>query len=259
MILDSHQEKRGTDAPCQMKVYLQKKDGEFVSINGYAAWDGFRLLGVETASFTFEQLDELPLTPETIVHGSVGAVHRALARLGRPLPDLHPAPAALAPFYGRSIRESTLGEARAATGPVFIKPLRDHKRFTGYVRGRDLDDISRTAHLDDDFAIVLSEVVPIISEWRCFVLEGECVGARPYAGSFRAPGPDLSLVDACIAALGAGLPAACSIDLARLVDGSTVVVEVNDGYALGHYGLPALTYARMIEARWRQLVGLPPL
>lgn len=241
-----------------MKAYLQKKGGEFFSVNGYVAWDGFRLLGVETASFEYEQIDALPLTPETLVHGSVGAVHRALARLGVASPGLHPAPEALRPFYRRELSEATLGQVRAMSGPVFIKPLREHKRFTGYVRRGDLDDVSRTAHLDDDFAVIVSEVVPMISEWRCFVLEAKCVGARPYAGDPRAPSPEIALVDRCIEALGSEAPIAYSVDLARLVDGSTVVVEVNDAYALGSYGLPSIPYARMIEARWRQLVGLPP-
>jgi hypothetical protein len=240
------------------RVFLQKKAGEFVSINGYVAWDGFRLLGYELCFFEYDAIDQLPLDPETVVHGSVGAVHRALARMGRELPDLHPAPPALAPFYGRRVWEGTMAEARRQEGPVFLKPLRAHKAFTGYVRKGDLDDISRTAHLDDDFPVVLSEVVPIASEWRCFVLDGRCVGARPYAGLYNAPTPDPGLVHGCIEALGSGAPAAYSVDLARLVDGRTVVIEVNDAYALGAYGLPSIPYAQMIEARWGQLTGLTP-
>jgi hypothetical protein len=237
------------------RVYLQKKGGEFVSVNGYVAWDGFRLMGYETCFFEYEGMDGLDLSADTVVHGSVGAVHRALIRLGCALPDLHPAPPELAPFYGRRMWEGTLGEVRAIEGPIFLKPLRAHKAFNGYVRKGELDDISRTAHLDDDFAVVLSEVVPIASEWRCFVLEGRCVGARPYAGLHDAPAPQIALVDRCIAALGARAPVAYSVDLARLVDGATVVIEVNDAYALGSYGLPSIPYAQMIEARWGELVA----
>lgn len=236
-------------------VYLQKKGGEFASVNGYVAWDGFRLLGYELRSFEYEYVDDLPLDREIVVHGSVGAVHRALTRLGMDLPDMHPAPPELAPFYGRRVWEGTMKEVRKIEGPIFLKPLRIHKAFTGYVRKGDLDDISRTAHLDDDFEVVLSEVVPIASEWRCFVLEGRCVGARPYAGLYDAPTPHVKLVDRCIEALGAKAPVAYSVDLARLVDGTTVVVEVNDAYALGSYGLPSIPYAQMIEARWLQLTG----
>lgn len=237
------------------RVYLQKKGGEFVSVNGYVAWDGFRLLGYELCFFEYESLDELPLDRETVVHGSVGAVHRALVRLGITKPDVPTAPVELAPFYGRRVWKSTMKEVRSTEGPIFLKPLHAQKAFTGYVRKGDLDDVSRTAHLEDDFAVLLSEVVPIVSEWRCFVLEGKCVGARPYAGHYDAPAPQIKLVDTCISALGEKAPVAYSIDLARLVDGSTVVVEVNDAYALGAYGLPSIPYAQMIEARWNQLTS----
>jgi hypothetical protein len=33
------------------------------------------------------------------------------------------------------------------------------------------------------------------------------------------------------------------------------MVEVNDGYALGAYGLMPLAYAKFLAARWAQLAG----
>lgn len=39
-------------------------------------------------------------------------------------------------------------------------------------------------------------------------------------------------------------------------DGRTLLVEVNDGFALGNYGVRLFEYTAMIEARWRQLMGL---
>jgi len=39
--------------------------------------------------------------------------------------------------------------------------------------------------------------------------------------------------------------------------GATLVVEVNDGYALGAYGLMPLAYAKFLSARWAQLSGTP--
>ncbi len=50
----------------------------------------------------------------------------------------------------------------------------------------------------------------------------------------------------------------CSIDFAVVVkDGKerTVFLEMNDGYALGNYGLYHLSYAKLISARWSQLLG----
>lgn len=53
-------------------------------------------------------------------------------------------------------------------------------------------------------------------------------------------------------------PMGCSIDFAVTVkDGKqqTIFLEMNDGYALGNYGLYHLNYAKLISARWSQLLG----
>ncbi len=34
------------------------------------------------------------------------------------------------------------------------------------------------------------------------------------------------------------------------------MIEVNDGFSLGGYGLNALDYAKLLSARWCELVGI---
>ncbi|ADQ61000.1 ATP-grasp domain-containing protein [Lactobacillus delbrueckii] len=46
---------------------------------------------------------------------------------------------------------------------------------------------------------------------------------------------------------------ACSIDICYCKDGQSQMVEANDAYALGCYGLPSLLYAKFIFARWSQI------
>lgn len=43
-------------------------------------------------------------------------------------------------------------------------------------------------------------------------------------------------------------------DICYTRDGRTLLVEFNDAYALGHYGLPSIQYAKLISARWAQLL-----
>lgn len=38
-------------------------------------------------------------------------------------------------------------------------------------------------------------------------------------------------------------------------DGRTLLIEVNDGYALGCYGLFYIDYAKLLSARWAELTG----
>lgn len=50
-------------------------------------------------------------------------------------------------------------------------------------------------------------------------------------------------------------PAAFALDVGVTTAGATLVVEVNDGYALGAYRLMPLAYAKFLSARWAQLTG----
>jgi hypothetical protein len=44
-----------------------------------------------------------------------------------------------------------------------------------------------------------------------------------------------------------------ALDLGVLTDGRTALVEWNDGYSLGSYGLESGLYAELIMARWCEL------
>jgi hypothetical protein len=52
----------------------------------------------------------------------------------------------------------------------------------------------------------------------------------------------------------AKMPVAYSIDVGVLADGRTALVECNDGFALGNYGVGARVYAEMHRDRWYQMV-----
>lgn len=51
-------------------------------------------------------------------------------------------------------------------------------------------------------------------------------------------------------------PMACSMDICVTKDGRTLLVEFNDAYSLGAYGLADIYYAKLISARWSQLLGV---
>lgn len=50
-------------------------------------------------------------------------------------------------------------------------------------------------------------------------------------------------------------PAGYAIDFGVTDDGRTLLVEVNDGYALGSYGLFYPEYAKLLSARWAELTS----
>ncbi len=50
-------------------------------------------------------------------------------------------------------------------------------------------------------------------------------------------------------------PAGYAVDFGLTDDGRTLLIEVNDGYSLGCYGLMHINYAKLLSARWAELTG----
>ena len=54
-------------------------------------------------------------------------------------------------------------------------------------------------------------------------------------------------------------PSACSVDICVTTEGKTLLMEFNDAYALGYYGLAPILYAKLISARWSQILERPDI
>ena len=108
--------------------------------------------------------------------------------------------------------------------------------------------------MGDDFAIWCSEPVEFVEEWRSFIRCGEFVNTACYKPSLHEEGPDFDMLHAAISAYK-DAPAAYSLDCGITAGGETLLIEVNDGYALGAYGCNCISYALFLSARWAELVG----
>ena len=51
------------------------------------------------------------------------------------------------------------------------------------------------------------------------------------------------------------MPAGCALDFGVTDKRTTILVEMNDGYSLGAYGLAPVLYARLLAARWAEMTG----
>lgn len=237
-------------------AYVVRDKGEFLTHNHAIAWMGFEKLGLLPQAFALDELmaGRLPLQREIVVVGGVGLVVEALRQLGVEAPSLD-YPDALQRFLGRRMWRSTLAELRRHRDddpPIFAKPV-GHKRFVGLVVSK-FRDLIGTAHLPDDEPIHLSDAVEFVAEKRYFVLDGEIVWMGHYAGDPLAQ-LDHEVVRAALRAWS-DVPRACGLDFGLTPDGRTLLVEVNDAFALGAYGTPPMLYAQLLALRWKQLVGL---
>lgn len=250
-----------------MRAYVQqgqKGDPNYLNLEriAYTFWER----GYEMLRFDYPELDEgvldrglLSYPDETIVAGGVGTVREAIKRAKRPLPDLQELPDGLKQWIGREYWTSTLETVRQPfekeedTQPVHVKPLYAHKRFTGTVF-KEFRDLIPSATVDGATEVLVQEVVEFVSEWRAYVFRGRIRRVANYLGdplAFPDPARMLAALDTF-----ENRPIACSMDWGITSTGETLLVEVNDCYSLGNYGVDMYIYTAMIEARWREIMGL---
>lgn len=235
------------------KVYIRHREQLPDSHNTFAAWEGFRELGVKTVPYygfgdieTFEDLG-----PEVGLVGFLGDVWEALKKAGKPRPTPCDYPEELSvPWLGRKVWRTTLGVMRRTVQPTFIKPV-EEKLFTGFIwRGGGMEAV-RIADCGDDTPIWASEIIHFESEHRVYVKDEQILDVRRYKGDW-AIAPDREMVESAVRAFQSA-PRAYSLDFGITKGGRTLLVEVNDGYALGCYGMQPALYAQMLEARWEEL------
>lgn len=238
------------------RVFCLTKDGMPFTSNVFYAWEGFNLRGYDVRKFESKaELDTLNLTKDDIVVAGIPIVQRAFDILGVTKPNLPDIPEELVSFAGRAIRYGTLEEIHDQdmnVQPCFIKPHLNQKLFVGHVVTK-FRDLIQTSSYPRDTPIQISEVVDFISEYRGFVLNRKLVGLKHYNGTFAVV-PDCNIINAAIEAY-TDQPAAYSIDFGVTSDGRSLLIEINDAYALGNYGLHSSTYTAIIEARWDEIVG----
>lgn len=241
-----------------VRALVQENGGGRMDVEMRDAHDELVRRGIPVETFTSKRLDrnQLSLSPDALVVGDVPTVQRALKRLGIEPPPDESYPEELRSYLGRRISPSTLAEieARMFEGDapaVFVKPRDRLKRFTGFVC-HGASELARTRGASRRSLVWCAEVVSFRGEARAFVIDGAVVDVRRYEGDGM---PDRAVVEEAVRVwTGTGRAArGYGIDFGVLDDGRTVLVELNDGYGLGSYGLAAATYLDLCIARWEQL------
>ncbi len=209
-------------------------------------------MGFETAFFC-PPIELALVQRETIVVGPISSVHQAILLLGNSLPVELDYPDELRDYLGRKVWRSTINKVacQPEAWNIFVKPARSAKKFTGRAI-RTTKDLTGCGDSNRDVDVWCSELVELESEWRCFVRYGKILDVRPYKGDWRIT-PRYSLIESAVRDFRSA-PAGYAIDFGITKQGQTVLVEANDGFSLGHYGLFYLDYAKLLSARWAELM-----
>ena len=146
----------------------------------------------------------------------------------------------------RSIRLTTLGEARTNPNPRFVKPPNDKSFAAGVYLGRDLP-----TDFPADTPVLSAEIVQWECEYRCFVLDRRVRTASVYlrdgilqkSDGYAAPVAELAeamaFAERLLADPRVSVPRAVVLDVGRIWNRGWAAVELNAAWGSGIYGCDA--------------------
>lgn len=233
------------------KIYIQSMNNFPIADWAVSAYMGFK--EKQSNIILFEDIEEVPASRYNIVVAFIEDTNKYLERLGIGPKIALNIPTELEKYTGREIRYMTMCEFMNDNQiPIFVKPARRSKEFQAGVLTKQESKKMFFHEHPDDTPVLVSEVVDFISEYRGYVIDGELKGIKHYLGDFRIF-PNMEIVDSAISDYKTQ-PAGYSIDFGVTNDGKTLLIECNDGFSLGNYGLNDVTYSTLLAKRWLELM-----
>jgi len=200
-------------------------------------------------------LNQNELEKYDVCVGGVDVCRNALFKMGLRDYDIPCYPLKLYPFLKRNIEILEIKQLSIKI-PLnkFLKPIypkRFHAFKTGATRNNHAEQLALTSlmHLDEHEKIYMSDLIEFESEWRVYIKKQIIQNVCNYAGDpLKFPNPNTiqRMIDAWEG------PCCYGLDVG-IVKNETVLVEVNDFYSIGNYGLYPKDYAEMLIMRWKEL------
>jgi hypothetical protein len=258
------------------KAYLQRLGGEFINDASFYYNNGLKSLGIPVEYFDEDKPYDLDLNRETLVVAGVPTTIKVFESLGivppTPLdiPDELNQPFA---FLGREIAKTTIREAiedRVQTEfgllinkesgrlnyPIFVKPSEQGKLFNGQIVSSK-EELEMFKYCDENLGlnipIMLSNPLPFVSEYRCFIINGKILDIRKYRGTHEVL-PNIHQIKQMVSHYKSA-PIAYALDIGMIENGDAFLVECNDAFSLGPYGFDSVDLTRMFIMRWEEILG----
>jgi len=241
-----------------MKLYIQTNDKNPIWDFTTSAQIGAINNDIEVKHFN--TIDTVPINDENIICGSVESASQYLEELGVNVP----APIDMLKFQelnsfllGRKLWLDKISNCNLHEKPIFVKPYGKHKEFYPFVQKKEDDYLMYTQDVvNKDIIALFQDVINIKSEWRVYILNAEILKACNYSGAVMLF-PNVDTINDILyiseKIMNIGIKA-YSIDVAVTDKNETVLVELQDGWSIGNYGLNPDDYFKFIKTRWLQIV-----
>ena len=236
-----------------MTVWIQKTDNEIADDFIFSAYLGFRHMGKITKFFS--KPEKIHFKEDDIVVGDLKSSRFIFKKLNITPPNFF-IPDELKKYAKRDIWNDTVGNVlskfRKDRKPIFLKPI-NTKEFPAQVITM-LPLITWVGQtIDPSILCWVSEAIDIISEWRVFVSNFKIVGCQYYLGDFKKY-PNWNIIESALSDVK-WQPKGWTMDFGVTASGETILIETNDGYSIGDYGLESVTYATLLKNRFYELTG----
>jgi hypothetical protein len=241
-----------------MKAFLEKIGGEWLDDFVYISKYPLSERGYTIVPFDGDDMENTLLnkhiTKDDMCVGSVQATTRFFEIAGVESPESITYPSELVNFLGREVKMRDLGSIKSDDLPLFIKPAVEIKKFTGdiFKKQSHLDNLRTFDKCNDDTVVWTSEILDFETEYRVFVSNGVIYGMKHYQGDY-ARIVDIEIVKKMVAAYK-NCPSAYTLDVGLTMTNETVLVEVNDMWAIGSYGLEGRDYALLCARRMKEIM-----
>jgi hypothetical protein len=253
-------------------LILMDRNGDYFDRNQFELAEGFGELGIAIQRYKRQELlfNEISITPNDIFCGTIDTCRSAFRRLKiqEPVIDTYPEsilnhPSDIMGNIKRNITLRTLHDVINSfdeANPIFMKPVKT-KMFEGKVINTKYEmDFYKTG-FDLDMMVYVSNVVDIREEYRAFIHNGKIENISHYKGSI-CNGPSEAYIEqivedldikSCFYCIDIAVYEDCNKDYYSVPENRKMVLEVNDGWALGNYSMDSVTYAQCIMDRWQEI------
>lgn len=186
----------------------------------------------------------------TLAVGSIDFIISTLIHLGRDVPKVNHYPTELNKYLGRNIqllrRDDIFKLINSGHGPLFIKDANQWKSNDT----KFIVDVYDMIYVSKTKKYYVSEVMDFKQECRVYVKNNQIVDIKKYMGI-----GDIPLIDVQTAekAASESKSSTCALDFGLTTDGETFLIEHNDAFALGNYGLSDEVYFNLLQTKWDEL------
>jgi len=238
------------------KAYYEIRNGLPVNADIMSAIDGLEYIGYDVKPYTIENVLSGKmdlLARNNIFVGGLDCMSLLFKQIGKS-PNPIDFPDEISSLVKRKLNVMSIEEAietfRETNVPLFIKPVKT-KLFDGIL-------IEKEEYLNyfkgfEGEQVITSEKMDIYSEYRIYIYKNEIIYSANYSGNFEVL-PDFDYIREIINAY-CSAPIAYTIDVAICQDGINDIVELNDFWSIGNYGVNSWVYAQMLVDRYEQIIN----